>query len=208
MARGTAPLRESPDPAPLAEWVSGASSLSNASLEAEVARAGHAILSRTLDWSRAANEQITRIVYGIPPFPMVRESLAELASFADLFVCSTTPTEAITREWKEHGIDGYVQTIQGQEYGPKGAQIAAVMEQGGYEASRLLMLGDAPGDLHAVRVNGGAFFPIRPGAEDESWEDFLRHGIGLFARARYGGDEESGRVRMFEALLSAPAPWQ
>ena len=52
--------------------------------------------------------------------------------------------------------------------------------KGKYPADQVLMVGDAPGDLKAARDVGALFFPINPGAEEESWERFVGEGIDRF----------------------------
>ena len=196
-----------PDLAPLGAWIARGTPLSNRDLEAEVARSGDPVLARALDWSAAVNRQVERIVRNVPPFPLVRECLAELSRWADLFVCSTTPTEAVEREWREHGLDAYVRAIQGQEFGPKSRQIAAAARRG-YDRPRILMLGDAPGDRAAVQENGGLFFPIEPGREETSWDRFHSVAMARFRSGAYSREYESGLVEGFDALLASEPPWK
>ena len=64
-------------------WTACARALGNPELEAEVKRTGSAELTRVLDWSKAINEMVGRVVKGVPPFPGVRESLTLLEGKAD-----------------------------------------------------------------------------------------------------------------------------
>src|SRR5690606_20299693 len=98
----------------------------------------------------------------VPPFPYVRESLEKLKAKADIMVVSQTPTEALTREWCEHKIDGFVCLICGQEMGTKTEHLEYATK-GKYDPANVLMIGDAPGDLKAARANGAKFYPINPG---------------------------------------------
>ncbi len=107
------------------------------------------------------NEAIARLVFGVPPFPLVRESLARMAARADVIVVSQTPGEALVREWKEHGIDGQVRVIAGQEMGTK-AQHITFAAGGKYPPARILMIGDAPGDLQAAQIEQGLLLSRRP----------------------------------------------
>src|SRR4051794_3692056 len=98
----------------LDEWVARETKLGNATLAAEVANGNHA-LAGIKHWSDAVNAAIENIVYGVPPFPMVRESLGKLNERADAMCISQTPAPALKREWAEHNLDRFVQMIAGQE---------------------------------------------------------------------------------------------
>ena len=87
----------------------------------------------------------------MPPFPFVRESLISLNEKADALVVSQTPVEALEREWKENGIDGYVRLIAGQEYGTKTEHLA-LAAKGKYPDDHILMIGDAPGRITSYNV--------------------------------------------------------
>ena len=103
------------------------------------------------------------------------------AGTADMIVVSATPDEALDREWEEHDIARYVRVIAGQEMGTKKEHLGLAAE-GKYAADHILMIGDAPGDLKAARGNDALFFPINPGAEDESWERFYHEGVAALPR--------------------------
>ena len=79
---------------------------------------------------------------------------------------------------------------------------------GKYEKDRVLMIGDAPGDLAAARDNGALFFPINPGREEESWENLFREGIARFFNHTFAGDYEAALIRDFEKLLPEKPPWK
>ena len=64
-------------------------------LKAEVERTGDPDLKRTYEWSKAVNDAVDEIVFGVPPFPFVRETLEKLAGVADVIVCSATPGKAL-----------------------------------------------------------------------------------------------------------------
>ena len=66
---------------------------------------GDADLELALAWSEAVNQSIGDIVKEVPPFPFVRESLESMQGKADVMVVSATPSEALEREWEEHGLD-------------------------------------------------------------------------------------------------------
>ncbi len=103
----------------LRRWVERETKLSNPTLEAEVEATGNADLVQALEWSEAVNRAIGEVVHHVPPFSFVRESLESMQGRADVMVVSTTPGEALDREWQEHGLKPFVGLIAGQELGSK-----------------------------------------------------------------------------------------
>jgi len=190
----------------LKAWTARAKALGNPELEAEVRRTGSQELARVLDWSKAINETVARIIRNVPPFPGVRESLELLAGKADIAVVSATPGEALEREWREHGLAGHVAVIAGQEMGTKKDHLA-LAACGKYPPERILMIGDAPGDLAAARANGVFFYPIDPGREEECWGRFAREDALKFLAGRYTREFEARLVAAFEKLLPDVPPW-
>src|SRR5271163_1567206 len=95
-----------PDTKALDEWLARETKLGNATLAAEV-KNGNQALAQVKAWSDAVNACVEDIVHGVPPFPLVRESLEKMRQRADTMVISQTPTPALEREWAEHGIEKY-----------------------------------------------------------------------------------------------------
>jgi phosphoglycolate phosphatase-like HAD superfamily hydrolase len=197
-----------PDMAELDAWVEAESKLGNPALEQYVKEnPDKKTMKRALDWSLAVNEWIGQMVHGIPPFPFVRESLEKLSSYADAIVVSQTPVEALGREWEEHGIAGFVKLIAGQEYGKKSEHLAYAAK-GKYPDDKILMIGDAPGDLKAAKDNGVLFYPINPGHEEGSWERFYRDGLEKFIKGTYAGQYEEMLISEFEGYLPEKPDWE
>lgn len=188
-------------------WLSRESKLGNPALKAEVARTGDPDLILALAWSEAVNRSIGEVVKDVPPFPLVRESLEAMAGKADVMVVSATPDEALEREWAEHDLRKLVALIAGQESGSKKEVLAHALEQG-YETDRVLMVGDAPGDLAAAQANGVLFFPIEPGFEDDSWRRFHDEALPRFYDGSFAGPYMTGRVERFLTLLPEVPPWK
>lgn len=191
----------------LRDWCRRETKLSNPTLEQEVAKTNDPSLVRSLAWSKAVNATIEEMVEGVPPFPFVRESLAKLASTADMIVCSATPNAALQAEWDEHDIARFVQSICGQEAGSK-KEILQRTSAHGYAIDHVLMIGDAPGDMQAARANGVLFYPINPGAEDASWERFLNEAGDRFLKGTYAGAYEAALVAQFDTYLPELPPWK
>ena len=195
-----------PELAELAAWTERETKLGNPALEAEVQRTGNPELARCLDWSTTINETVARIVKGVPPFPGVRESLELLEGQADMIVVSATPCEALEREWREHGVARFMSVIAGQEMGKK-AEHLGLCAKGKYPPEKVLMVGDAPGDLKAARANDAMFYPVNPGHEEESWQRFVEVAGPKFLAGEYTREYEADLVAEFETLLPADPPW-
>ncbi|MHC5538766.1 HAD family hydrolase [Singulisphaera rosea] len=196
-----------PEVAGLRSWIARESKLANGTLKAEVAATGDPDLTLTLAWSEAVNRMVGEVVRNVPPFPFVREALESMAVNADVMVVSATPAEALEREWKEHDLDRHVALIAGQEMGSKKEHLA-LATGGRYEPSKVLMIGDAPGDRKAAEANGVLFYPIDPGFEDESWRRFYEEALPRFYAGTYAGDYMAEQVARFEALLPERPPWK
>jgi phosphoglycolate phosphatase-like HAD superfamily hydrolase len=196
-----------PDTRPLRAFIASGRPLSNAELERRVAETRDPELAVLLEWTLAVNDQIAAKVKGIPPFEGVVESLEVIRRHSDAICVSQTPTEAIVREWEENHLLGYVSAIAGQELGTK-AEHLTLAAKGKYPDHRILMIGDAPGDLNAARAVNAHFFPINPGHEEESWAIFSREAYTRFRDGTYGGEYEAGLVTHFESLLPETPPWK
>jgi phosphoglycolate phosphatase-like HAD superfamily hydrolase len=191
----------------LREWVKREKKLGNPALQVEVEKGHDPDLEQTLRWSRAVNDTIDEVVHSIPPFPFVRESLEKLAKVADMIVCSATPNQALVKEWTEHNIHGHVAAICGQEVGGKQEILERTMKHG-YAADKVLMIGDAPGDLKAARGAGALFYPINPGHEEASWERFYKEACDRFLKGTYAGAYEERLIAEFDRYLPEQPPWQ
>jgi phosphoglycolate phosphatase-like HAD superfamily hydrolase len=191
----------------LRDWVRRETKLGNPTLKAEVEKTRDPDLERTLRWSVAVNEAIDAMVHSIPPFPYVRPSLERLAAVADMIVCSATPQQALQKEWAEHNIHGHVAVICGQEVGSKQEILQRACTHG-YAANKVLMIGDAPGDLKAARGAGALFYPINPGDEEASWERFYTEGCERFLKGAFAGGYEQELIAEFDRHLPEQPPWQ
>jgi phosphoglycolate phosphatase-like HAD superfamily hydrolase len=180
---------------------------SNDGLAAYMAQYPDPELDRAWAWTNGVNDTISDMVHGVPPFPYVRDSLAFLADKADMIVVSATPLEALSREWHEHGIAEYVRVIAGQEMGKKALHLKLAAGNK-YPPDRVLMIGDAPGDMNAAKANGFLFYPINPGQEEGSWLRFREESMHRFLAGEYAGSYEEKVIAEFKALLPSVPPWQ
>lgn len=189
------------------EWMKRETKLGNPTLKAEVEATGDEDLALALSWSEAVNRTIGEMVHDVPPFPFVRESLECMQGKADVMVVSATPGEALQREWDEHELTPMVGLIAGQELGSKKEHLA-LAAVGRYDLHRMLMVGDAPGDMQAAQANGVLFYPIDPGHEDESWQRFFEEALPRFLSDNYAGDYMDAQVARFIKLLPETPPWK
>jgi phosphoglycolate phosphatase-like HAD superfamily hydrolase len=164
-------------------------------------------LERGLAWTTGVNASVADMVHGVPPYPYVRESLEAMQDKADMIVVSATPCAALEKEWHEHDMAQYVRVIAGQEMGKKAIhlQLAAA---GKYSPDNILMIGDAPGDMRAAKANNTLFYPINPGAEEQSWKRFFEESMARFFQGTYAGEYEASLIAEFERYLPDTPPWK
>jgi len=194
-----------PDTSALDKWIARETKLSNTALSQEVG-GGNRELKTVFTWSNAVNAAIEDIVKGVPPFPLFRESLDRMKQNADTIVVSQTPTEALEREWAEHGIANDVRLIAGQELGTKTEHIQFAAA-GKYAPEKILMIGDAPGDFKAAKSNRALFYPIIPGREEVSWQRLYEEALDRFLAGKYAGAYEAELVKEFDASLPEQPGW-
>lgn len=189
-----------PDTGALREWVKTEKKLGNDTLRKFYETNRDAGLEKILRWSEAVNEDIGRWLRKLPPFPNASRAIQLAAGSADIVVVSQTPLEAIEREWKENDLEKYLRAIAGQEHGTKAEHIQ-MAASGKYSKNRMLMIGDAAGDLEAAYINGILFFPIIPGKENESWERFINEAFPKFISDAYLGAYQDMLTDEFRRLL-------
>lgn len=190
----------------LVEWMNKETKLGNAALAKYVEETGDPLMKKTLAWSLDVNETVDKIVgEGVPPFPMVRESLEKLQGKADVLVVSATPQAALQKEWANQGLLPFVQSICGQEVGTKKESLAYASL---YRKNHALMIGDAPGDYKAALANNALFFPINPGEEEASWKRFFEEGAQKFLNEEFAGDYQQELLDDFNSHLPTTPPWK
>ena len=198
---------ELPDLSSLKEWINWETKLGNASLRKYYEENNDKSLEPVVKWSEAVNREIREWLHEIPPFVHAKKTLEKISSIADILVVSQTPVDALEHEWLENDIWKFVRMIAGQEHGTKSEQIA-LAAKGKYPANKILMIGDALGDLDAAKNNGVLFYPVIPGKEDESWEIFLHEGLAKFISGTFKGAYEKSLLREFRKSLPETPPWK
>ena len=196
-----------PDLSEVQKWIDTGVALGNPALEAEVKANGNPDLTKCLEWSKAVNASVDWMVEGCGPFAYMRESLEKIGEQADIVVVSATPVPALEKEWNEHDVAKYVRVIAGQEMGSKKEHLA-LAAKGKYDPDKILMVGDAPGDMRAAKANDALFFPINPGHEEKSWQRMHEEAFDKFVAGEYAGAYEAKLIEEFEALLPDTPTWK
>ncbi len=195
-----------PDTAPLAIWAASGVPLDHAHLAPAADEDSSSFLRNLLNWSLAVNEEIARKASDIPPFPWAKRSLARIADVADAACISQTPSEALVREWQHNHILDYLSFVAGPELGTKTEQLQAATNNK-YTRGRILMIGDAVGDRMAAESCSAWFYPINPGHEDESWEQFHTRILDRFIEGSFDSELQAQLNSEFDRLLPSTPPW-
>ncbi len=196
-----------PDCEPLRRWTVDETRLSNSNLEKYLVENRDPGLEKILQWSKAINSDIAENLHSIAPFTYASKVIKDISCIADMVIVSQTPLEALDREWEENELSKFVRLIAGQEHGTKNEQLFYAAS-GKYPSDRILMIGDAIGDLEAARQNNILFYPVIPGKENDSWKRFLIEGMGKFVKGTYSGSYESSLLSEFEKCLPSIPFWQ
>lgn len=160
----------------LLNWVDTTNELSNRSLKNEIEKTNSKSLKMALEWSLNVNEAIENLPKGDEPFENVKEGLEALSKKVDISVVSSANGEALNDEWSRNDLVKYLRALLGQEAGTKQHCIAELKKKG-YDADKILMVGDAPGDLQAAKNNGVRFYPILVNKEGFSWERLVGEAV-------------------------------
>jgi phosphoglycolate phosphatase-like HAD superfamily hydrolase len=163
-------------------------------------------IENCIRWGDGVNASIADMVHGCPPFPGVRAALEAMQDNVDCMVVSATPLHALEYEWHAHDIARYTKMIAGQEMGSK-AQHIEFAAKGKYPEDRIMLIGDAPGDLAAATTTGVRYYPINPGKEAASWRRFTAEALPRFLDGAYAGEYEQAVIAEFDALLPERPPW-
>lgn len=196
-----------PDLDALRNWVKTETKLGNASLRRHYEKTQDPSLEIFVRWTEAVNKDIGERLHDIPPYYHARKSIEKLSGLADIIVVSQTPLEALEREWMKNDIKKYVNIIAGQEHGTKTEHIDLAAKNK-YPDNRILMIGDAFGDMKAAKSNGVLFYPIVPGKEDKSWKKFMNEGLERFLKGGFTGSYERSLLKEFISSLPETPPWK
>lgn len=118
------------------------------------------------------------------PFEGTREGLAAAHIFADVAMVSSANRDAVEEEWGKFGLLAHTDIVLAQDVGSKAACIAEMLKFG-YDPSKVLMIGDAPGDCDAAEKNGVCYYPILVNHEKDSWDEAVAKAYDIFRSGDY-----------------------
>ena len=190
----------------LHEMIDSGATLSNDSMAQAAKETGNPEFTDLLKWSQDVNADVTAKISHVPPFRYARECLDKMIDRADMICVSATPFEALVHEWQDNDLMKYVSIIAGQELGKKTEHLTLAAKDR-YAPDKILMMGDSPGDLKAAQSVGALFYPINPGAEEQSWQRFYEEACEKFFSGEYHGAYQDQMVSEFEKLLPDTPPW-
>ena len=161
----------------LQHWADTAPALSNDGVAKAMAEAtdpeAKEVLRKALAWSKAVNAAIVKLDESLKvPYAGAFEGLQAAHGFADVAMVSSANRDAVEEEWGKFGLLAHTDIVLAQDVGSKAACIAGMLKFG-YEADKVLMIGDAPGDSDAAKKNGVHYYPILVNHEKESWDEAI-----------------------------------
>jgi phosphoglycolate phosphatase-like HAD superfamily hydrolase len=189
------------DTAPLHAFTESGASLSNAALDAYAQKKPHPFLDEVLSWSRSSDTLFETLTKDLPPFEESVSAIKTLSLQADIMVISSASGAGLAQDWKRAGLSAYTALIAGQEAGGKKEQLSLAASKK-YPADKILMIGDAPGDLEAAESIGAAFYPIIPKDENESWQLLRKEACAKFTNGTYRGQYENALIQTFFTRLN------
>ena len=182
----------------LVKWVDTTQELSNDALKTAIERnAGSISLGEALAWSNAVNAAITELPdEEKKPFGNVKEALEYAHRYADVAIVSSANKDAVLEEWERYGLLEHTDIVLAQDAGTKAFCIGELLKYG-YDQEKVLMCGDAPGDLKAAEQNGVYYYPILVRHEAESWKEFREKGLGYLLNGSYGKGYHKMKIQEF-----------
>ena len=177
------------------QWTMQAKELSEKSISDMVVT--NPVFEKALRWSQAVNRCIAELPdTDKTAFSGVKKALRKAGKYFDIAVVSSANYSAVIEEWSRCGLLDCIDIVTTQQDGSKAHCISELLKKG-YDATHVLMCGDAPGDLEAAAANSVSFYPILVGKEADSWAhlpDFLQ----LFVC----GDSTEEELRLKRAFYS------
>ena len=191
------------DLASLENWVETTNELSNNSLSKAIEQNPQSIcLKKALSWSNQVNASIKQLPEAeVLPFAMVKEALMFAHQRADIAIVSSANLGAIMDEWQRHELLPHVDLVLAQDAGTKAYCIQELLKKG-YDKKKVVMCGDAPGDMDAANVNGVFYYPIKVNLEKESWSEFIDVGFDKLLEGTYEGAYQNQKNDEFIKNLS------
>ena len=173
----------------LQHWADTAPALSNDAVAKAAAEAtdpnAKLVFEKALAWSKAVNAAIVQLDESLKiPYEGAKEGLAAAHAFADVAMVSSANRDAVEEEWGKFGLLEHTDIVLAQDVGSKAACIKEMLKFG-YDTSKVVMIGDAPGDCDAAEQNGVHYYPILVNHEKESWQEAIEIAFQKLADGAY-----------------------
>ena len=158
----------------LQHWADTAPALSNDAVAKAAADAtdpdAKLVFEKALSWSKAVNVAIVALDESLKvPYAGAKEGLAAAHTFADVAMVSSANRDAVEEEWGKFGLLQHTDIVLAQDIGSKAACIKEMLKFG-YDPTKVIMVGDAPGDCDAAEKIGVHYYHILVNHEKESWD--------------------------------------
>ena len=108
--------------------------------------------------------------------------------------------KAADASWKRHELIEHTDIVLAQNAGTKAYCIKQLLKKG-YDPNKVIMCGDALGDLQAAEKNGVHFYPILVKHEKESWEEFISTAFIKLVDGKYSTDYQAEKIKAFKDNL-------
>ena len=181
----------------LESWVANAPALSNDGVKVAIESGGGEVLKKALNWSVQVNDRINALPFEVKkPFDGVLEGLEYAHRVADIAIVSSANLQAVEEEWALYGLLEHVDILLAQNVGSKAFCIAELLKKG-YDRDKVLMTGDAPGDLDAAKENGVFYYPILVRHEGDSWREFRENAVDKLTGGVYSGTYQQEKLDAF-----------
>ena len=182
------------------DWCENAPQLSNPALLEECQKTRNECMEKALLWSIHVNLSIVEAQDEDMPFENVKDAMDEMSKHADLTAVSSANGQAVDSEWTKHKIKENCRVLLCQEAGSKAYCIERLLEKG-YDKSKVLMVGDAPGDKKAALDNGVRFYPIIVEKEGFSWKRLKEESSVKLLNGEFDDNYQEQLIKEFEAAL-------
>ena len=111
-------------------------------------------------------------------------------------IVSSANLQAVVEEWELYGLLDHVDIILAQNVGSKAFCIQELLKKG-YDLTKVMMTGDAPGDYDAAKKNGVYYYPILVRHEHESWIEFKSAAVNKLVDGTFGGEYQEAQIKAF-----------
>ena len=184
----------------LQDWVVSGAAPSNDACQKAYEETGSIIMKKALEWSKAVNENIKALPEEVKkPFEGAAEGIKAAHEVADVAIVSSANRDAVMEEWVKYGLIDSVDIVLAQDCGSKAECIAAMLEHG-YDPKKVLMVGDALGDLESAKSNSVYYYPIQVRHEKESWAELENTALDKLVSGAFD-EYELEKIEEFKANL-------